>query len=190
MSSPGRNFSFQNGSNEFPFATAGEEAKGCPESLAGVEDLNGGNQGRALGGSRLSRRRHSCAGAAPWDRLAVPPQPGARTRACDSQQNGYSLKRADARRLAWSGMPPFGRTHRSNNRASLGPTPSSPLATSAKGRLAGPRGEPTSFWATLLVRSPPRVRCPVLAKDGFFATRQVLHKYRCNAHVKYHTLTF
>ena len=28
-----------------------------PESLSGVEDLNGGNQGTALGGSRLSRRR-------------------------------------------------------------------------------------------------------------------------------------
>ncbi len=55
-----------------------------PRNLSGVEDLNGGNQGRALGGSRLSRRRHSCAGAAPWDPVAVPPQAGVRTRACDS----------------------------------------------------------------------------------------------------------
>jgi hypothetical protein len=83
--SPERNFSFQNGSTSFPFATAGEQAKGQePRNLSGVEDLNGGNQGRALGGSRLSRRRHSCAGAAPWDRVAVPPQAGVRTRACDS----------------------------------------------------------------------------------------------------------
>jgi hypothetical protein len=33
----------------------------------GVEDLNGGHRREALGGICLSRRRYSCAGAAPWD---------------------------------------------------------------------------------------------------------------------------
>jgi hypothetical protein len=43
--SPERNFSFQNGSTSFPFATAGEQAKGQePRNLSGVEDLNGGNR--------------------------------------------------------------------------------------------------------------------------------------------------
>src|ERR1700724_278281 len=34
----------------------------------GVEDLSGGDRREALGGICLSRRRYSCAGAAPWDK--------------------------------------------------------------------------------------------------------------------------
>src|SRR5258708_30797978 len=34
----------------------------------GVEDLSGGHRREALGGICLSRRRYSCAGAAPWDK--------------------------------------------------------------------------------------------------------------------------
>jgi len=83
---PERNFSFQNGNLSVSVCHGAEEAEAQePRTLSGVEDLNGGNQGAALGGGRLSRRRHSCAGAAPWDRVAVlPPQARARTRACDS----------------------------------------------------------------------------------------------------------
>jgi len=69
---PERNFSFQNGSTSFRLPRREKRRKGKnPESLSGVEDLDGGNQGTALGGSRLSRSRHSFAGAAPWDRVAM-----------------------------------------------------------------------------------------------------------------------
>jgi hypothetical protein len=71
--SPERNFSFQNGNLSVSVCHGAEEAEAQePRTLSGVEDLNGGNQGAALGGGRLCRRRHSCAGAAPWDPSRCP----------------------------------------------------------------------------------------------------------------------
>src|SRR5258708_31182307 len=57
----------------------------------GVEDLSGGHRREALGGICLSRRRYSCAGAAPWDETtSAVGGPSSEKPSARASKNGYS----------------------------------------------------------------------------------------------------
>ena len=78
--------------------------------LSGVEDLNGGNRRVASGGICLSRRRYSCARAAPWDETTSaaggPSSEGLR----DEHQRWVFVMGAEASESRVLGVPPLERT--------------------------------------------------------------------------------
>jgi hypothetical protein len=184
-----RNFSFQNGSASFRLPRREKRLKGkSPEVFRGRR-FKWRESRQSLGRKPFKPQTALLRWSRAVGPSGCPATAGSAHASVRLVTERVFAKLPEARRRAWSGMLPCGRTHRRNKRASLGPAPSSPRATSAKGQLAGARGQRIAFSAALLVRSPPRARCSVLAQDGFFATRPVLHSYRYKASFKYHTLT-